>query len=296
MSEADPRGAAASGARLEERARVAQVATTPGHFLTFSVGVASCPDDAVSPEELIMAADQALYQAKRDGKDRVMSCGELVDRLRSDDDAVLSALAESGPQVMIAIAHTVDSRDPRTRGRSTRVAAIAEELAKQAGVPDSDLDELRTVALLHDVGLLEISPELACHDWPLTHGDADLVLRHAELGEQIVSGGQFPPQVANAVRHHHERWDGQGYPDHLAGRRIPLPARIVALSDALESVLSSRRGGEPPSLIEAFERLSPEAGRAFDPNLVDALRNVIAQGRLGSLALRSLEPALNTGA
>ena len=285
MVEADSRGATASGNRLLTRAREARIPTTPNAHLTFSVGVATCPVDAVTVEELVMAADQALYQAKREGKDRLVSCRDLVDRFESDQQALLSALADSGPQLVIAVAHTVDARDRRTRGRSSRVAAIAEEIALQAGIPEDELDDLRTAALLHDIGLLRLPPEIAYHDWPLTHGTDDRVLAHAQLGEQTVTEARFPPELAKAVRHHHERWDGQGYPDHLAGARIPLAARIIALADAFEAILSARHGAEPPSAIEAFERVAPESGRAFDPHLVDVLRTAVAGGKLQALTL-----------
>jgi diguanylate cyclase (GGDEF)-like protein/putative nucleotidyltransferase with HDIG domain len=278
--DAGSEGASSLAERLVEAVHGAEIKTGLHRHLTLSIGVATHPDDAVSVEELIMAADQAMYLAKREGKDRFATCARLVDRLERDHDTLIADLTNAGPQVMVGVAHAIDRRNSRMHGHSSRVAALAEAIAKRIGYLEPDLENLRAIAFLHDLGTLSLPADLAMHDGLSLGGGGDGAGRHVEHGEQVLQGGSFPAEVARAIRHHHERWDGLGYPDHLAAEKIPIGARIVALADVFEVMTAGRVDGKPVPPLVALEAIALEAGRAFDPHLVEALRSVVEDGHL----------------
>jgi len=148
------------------------------------------------------------------------------------------------------------------------VAAIAEAIARAAGLPGSDLEDLRTAAYLHDVGHMVLS-------------DAqDLeVSGHPEEGEKIVAGAHFPLVISAAVRHHHERWDGHGKPDGKTGEEIPKLARILAVAETYENMTAGRgRARETP--LNALQLMKAVGGSEFDPVLVEALARTVLEGGL----------------
>ena len=254
--------------RVVEAVRAAAISTTPGNHLTFSIGVATYPDDALTAVELVSAADQALYLAKREGKDRACTFPQLVTELELDDVSLFTMMAEAGPQMVVAVAHAVDHRSPIAQGHSSRVATIADATGRRASFPAGRLEDLRTAAFLHDVGHMT-----------LTAGQGFEVPGHAEAGEKIVHRAKFPPEVMAYIRGHHERWDGKGKPDGLAGEKIPLGSRIIAVAEAYEA-MTAGRGCERLAPVAALERITERSGTEFDPALVEALGRTIRDGSL----------------
>jgi diguanylate cyclase (GGDEF)-like protein/putative nucleotidyltransferase with HDIG domain len=282
VADANSAGSRRLADRIIEATRAASLPTTPGHHLTFSIGVASYPEDGLTPVELISAADQALYHAKREGKDRFSTFTQLVTELQGDDDRLVAKLVAAGAQVVVAVAHAVDNRSAITRGHSSRVAAIADAISKHSDFPPNHLENLRTAAFLHDVGHVRLDVDSLGFELP----------GHAEEGERIVAKARFPTEVAETVRHHHERWDGDGMPDRLAGDKIPLGARILAVAEVYEAMTAGRgctRLG-PPS---ALDRVTEGSGSEFDPLIVEALRRSVQDG---SLDLATPEEALPVSA
>jgi HD-GYP domain-containing protein (c-di-GMP phosphodiesterase class II) len=261
-------GAQRLALRIVEAVHEASIATTPGNHLTFSVGAATYPDDGLTAAEIMSAADQALYLAKREGKDRACTFPQLVTELELDDVSLFSVLAEAGPQVVVAVAHAVDHRSPVTRGHSSRIAIIADAVGRRSTLPVTRLEDLRTAAFLHDVGHMT-----------LTAGPGFEVPGHPESGEKILRRAKFSPEVLAYVRGHHERWDGGGKPDGLAGEKIPLGARILAVAELYEA-LTAGRNAEQLEALRAFDRVSEGAGSLFDPAIVDALGQSIRDGSL----------------
>ncbi len=259
--------------RIVDAVHAAAVSTTPGKSLTFSIGVATFPEDALTASELIAAADQALYLAKREGKDRACTFPQLVTELELADGNLISMLSDAGPQVVVAAAHAVDHRSPLTQGHSSRVAAISEAMGRAAGLNGGELEDLRTAGFLHDVGHMTLG----------INGEDFERAGHAEEGARIVEGARFPERVASAVRHHHERWDGQGKPGGLAGEAIPRLARILSLAEAYEA-FTAGRGCERLMPPAALERLKAAVGSEFDPGAFDLLSRVVTES--------ALEPAL----
>jgi diguanylate cyclase (GGDEF)-like protein/putative nucleotidyltransferase with HDIG domain len=260
----DANGAAAQrlAYRIVDAVHATAVNTTPGHHLTFSVGVASYPEDGFTALELIAAADQALYLAKREGKDRACTFPQLVTELELADGNLVTMLAEAGPQVMVAAAHAVDHRSPVTQGHSSRVVAIADAIGRRVGISYGDLEALRAAAFLHDVGHMTLA----------AGGDAFEAPGHCEEGERIVAGAQFPEAVVGAVRQHHTRWDADG-------EKAPLMARILAVSERYEA-LTAGRGGARLAGADALPSVRQGAGTEFDPAVVDALGRAVQDGGL----------------
>ncbi len=255
----DANGAAAQrlAYRIVDAVHLAAVSTVPGHQLTFSIGVASYPEDGFTATELVAAADQALYLAKREGKDRPCTFPQLVTELELADGNLVSMLAEAGPQVMVAAAHAVDHRNPVTQGHSSRVVAIADAIGRRAGVTSTELESLRAAAFLHDVGHMTLP----------SGGDGFEVPGHCEEGERVVAGAQFPDEVVAAVRHHHDRWD-------TSGEQISLMARILAITERYES-LTAGRGCTRTSPQDAMAEIKKASGIEFDPAVVDALGRAV---------------------
>jgi diguanylate cyclase (GGDEF)-like protein len=277
---ADTNGAGAQrlAYRIVDAVHAAAVSTTPGQHLTFSIGVATYPEDAFTANELIAAADQALYLAKREGKDRPCTFPQLVTELELADSSFVSMLTEAGPQIMVAVAHAVDHRNPVAQGHSSRVAAIADSVGRRSSLPSELLDELRTAAFLHDVGHMTMESGGAAIEAP----------GHAEEGERIVAGARFPPQVAAAVLHHHDRWDGAGQAEGGSGEGIPQLARVLAVVERFEA-LTAGRGGPRVAPKEALAKVAEGSGTEFDPAVVEALGQAVRDGafelNLSELAL-----------
>jgi diguanylate cyclase (GGDEF)-like protein/putative nucleotidyltransferase with HDIG domain len=261
-------GAQRLALRIVEAIHAAAIATTQGNHLTFSIGAATYPDDALTAAELVSAADQALYLAKREGKDRACTFAQLVTELELDDVSLFTMMSEAGPQMVGAVAHAVDHRSPLTQGHSSRIATIADATGRRSSLPANKLEDLRTAAFLHDVGHMT-----------MTAGQGFEVQGHAEAGEKILHRAKFPAEVTACVRSHHERWDGAGMPDHLAGEKIPLGARIIGVAETFEA-LTAGRGYERQSATVALERVTEGSGSEFDPDVVEALGRAIRDGSL----------------
>ena len=276
---ADANGASAQrlAYRIIDAVHAAAVTTIPGKHLTFSIGVASYPEDGFTATELIAAADQALYLAKREGKDRPCTFPQLVTELELADGNLVSMLAEAGPQVMVAAAHAVDHRNPVTQGHSSRVVAIADAIGRRAGISSSDMESLRAAAFLHDVGHMTLP----------SGGNGFEAPGHCEDGEKIVAGANFSPDVVTAVRHHHDRWDGSTDP-------APLMARILAVAERFEAMTAGRCCARLGSL-EALEEVQKGAGTEFDPAVVEVLGHVVQDRglelNLPDISLPAIVPA-----
>lgn len=280
VSESTPSGAQNMARRIVEAVRAAAISTTPGNHLTFSIGVATYPDDALTAVELVAAADQALYLAKREGKDRACTFPQLVTELELDDGSLFTMMAEAGPQVVVAVAHAVDHRSPMSQGHSSRIATIVDATSRRSTFPPAHLEDLRTAAFLHDVGHMT-----------LTAGQGFEVPGHAEAGEKIVHRAKFSPEVMSWIRGHHERWDGKGKPDGLVGEKTPLGARIIATAEAFEA-LTAGRGGDRLAPMEALDRITEGSGTEFDPAVVEALGRAVRDGSLDLITPDLSLPAL----
>ncbi len=198
-----------------------------------------------------------------------------ITRLHRDKEA-LAREREISAGAVEALALAIDAREPYSRGHARRVQAYAREIGRLAlaegfaGDAERDpqwLDSLATAALLHDVGKLGIPDILLCKRSPLTPAEEEKLRQHSVLGEMIVARMRFARPVDRMVRWHHERWDGQGHPDGLAGADIPLEARIIHLADQLDVQRRTHPTGVGPDVAALAQHAESNAGGLFDPRL-----------------------------
>jgi len=254
--------------------RVASLEVDDLPQLTMSCGVALFPSEGVSRNELLRLADSALYWAKDHGKNRV----------RVYHPEALSAYAlerlGSNPglhdrlRAAASLADAVDARDANAGAHSRQVGDLAALIAERLGVDSEQIEMLRLAGHLHDVGKLAIPEELLRKEDPLSDAELIVLQRHPEIGFRMIESLDLGP-VAEWVLHHHERWDGLGYPGGLVGDRIPLGARIIFAADAWDSMTSERTYRKGMSIEQALKEIQNRAGSQFDPEIVDALTEEI---------------------
>ena len=179
---------------------------------------------------------------------------------------------------------SIESKDQHTQGHCERVADLAGALAARAGLDETSLFWFRIGALLHDVGKLIVPAEVLNKAGKLTEEEWALVRQHPAAGEQLLADVQFPWDVAPMVRSHHERWDGKGYPDGLAGEGIPLAARVLCIADVYDALTTERSYKRAFSQMEAMEIMRREIGRQFDPRLFAHFEDLVRRGTVSAPA------------
>ena len=203
---------------------------------------------------------------------------ERAQRRRAEQ--ALEQLRDSYGSTVLALSVALELRDDQTGGHAERVAELALDLARAVAPGLSDDPELEYGFLLHDLGKIGIPDAILLKPGPLTAGERAVIQRHPGLGERIVARVPHLAGLARAVvAAHHERWDGMGYPDGLAGGRIPLAARIFALADAWDAMTNDRpyRAALPSEV--AVRELERGRGGQFDPELVDPFLEVVSRRR-----------------
>ena len=189
-----------------------------------------------------------------------------------------------------ALALAIDAKDQTTHKHLHRVRTYALEIAKELGLPEHEMNALRAAALLHDVGKLAVPDHIINKPGRLTPEEFEKMKIHPIVGAEILEKVSFPYPVAPIVRSHHEKWDGSGYPDGLKGEEIPVGARILAAVDCLDAMASDRQYRRARPLEEAMNAVAEQAGRAFDPKVVEILqRRFIELERLALASERNAE-------
>jgi len=188
-----------------------------------------------------------------------------------------------------ALALAIDAKDQTATSRIRRVQVHAAGLARVAGMSESDVQGVRTAALLHDIGKLAVPEHILSKPGPLTNEEFQRIKVHPQVGCEIIATVPFPYPVAPVIHGHHERWDGKGYPAGLTGEEIPLGARILAVVDHFDALTSERPSHRALSTEEALAALQTEAGQAFDPRIVDLFIEHLPS--LDDEARQQIEPA-----
>ena len=223
---------------------------------------------------------------------------EKPDNFDEDDTALLSALASQSAvaidnsrlyeniqqayhEVILALMNTVEAKDEYTRGHSQRVSRGALGIAQEMGLSEEESNRIQTAAELHDIGKIGVRDLIIGKESFLSTTEFDLMKDHVVTGENIIRPVEYLRFAGPMIRHHHERYDGGGYPDCLKGDGIPLGARIIGVIDAFDAMTTKRPYNEPLSFEEALEEFETLKGKQFDPDVVDALvrfikRNYIA--------------------
>jgi diguanylate cyclase (GGDEF)-like protein/putative nucleotidyltransferase with HDIG domain len=244
-----------------------------GDGLSISFGIATFPLHGGSSEALLRAADQALYAAKRLGRNRtVISSAEVAGILarppRGREEAQVDLAS------LLSLAEALDVRDTGSVSHCHRVGRIAELTARELGLPPESVERVRLAGILHDVGRVGIPDELVRKPGPLTEGEWTLVRTHPEIGARIVETTDFD-DIRSWILFHHERPDGRGYPEGHAWEQVPLESRILGVADAYEAMTSDRPYRDALGPDEAATKLRDLAGRQFDAQVVEALLRVV---------------------
>lgn len=203
-------------------------------------------------------------------------------------------------QLLLGLLHSlttvIDAKDPYTAGHSERVARIATLVGRQYGLSPALLGDLYLAALLHDVGNIGIRDDILQKPARLTREEYEEIQLHPTIGERVVASIKPFDRLRGAVRHHHERWDGTGYPDRLGKDEIPVLARVLAVADTCDAMMSPRRYRPARSPLDIDATFNREAGRQFDPQVVKAFMVVrheiyppIYQKGLGDSAFHAID-------
>jgi diguanylate cyclase (GGDEF)-like protein/putative nucleotidyltransferase with HDIG domain len=185
------------------------------------------------------------------------------------------------------LALAIDAKDHTTHAHLHRVRTYAVEIARDMSLKDSEMDALRAAALLHDIGKLAVPDHIINKPGRLTPEEFEKMKIHPIVGAEILEKVAFPYPVAPIVRSHHERWNGEGYPDGLKGEQIPIGARILAAVDCLDALASDRQYRKAVPLAEAMQQVANEAGKSFDPRVVEVLERRYLE--LEQMACASME-------
>ena len=259
--------------------RMSETEVEVGEVLNMSAGVATYPQHGVERSELVRVADSALYLAKDQGKNTVRVYRPDVIEL-----AELRRLAE-GPdraarlRAAASLAHAVDARDAYTGSHSYMVGELAARVARRMGLDSESIELTRLAGSLHDLGKLAIPEEILRKPGPLNEAERLVLERHPQIGYRMLDSLGVEP-VATWVLHHHERWDGHGYPEQKAGDDIPLGARILFVADAYDAMTTDRVYRGRLSHDRAIAELERCAGTQFDPDVVAAFKAEFDQPRL----------------
>ncbi|HZD87718.1 MAG TPA: HD domain-containing phosphohydrolase, partial [Gaiellaceae bacterium] len=253
---------------------------------TISTGIATFPTHATSLDELQRTADGALYWSKAHGKNRACLYSPTTVRIMTPQELERETERNARLRAAKNLVRFVDARDPSTATHSEVVSGLCEGIGVELGLDPEMVDHLRLAGLLHDLGKIGLPDAILRAPRPLTDEEYEIVKRHPEFGHSLLDGMGIDP-VDDWVLHHHEHWDGSGYPTGLAGEDIPLGARIILAADAFEAITADRPYRKAQSQEAALAELRAHAGTQFDPDVVAALER-----HLGAVATPERAEAL----
>ena len=297
------RGAALS--QTQDRANRLQQALQefPGH-LAFGVAAVEQSASILSSADLILCAEAAASRARAQGNRRVESynpgadslllgqrretappegsdrlqyvASELEQRNRNLEKALADLrqaheeLESHFLEVTKSLVMAMDTKDPYTAGHLERVSRYATRLGETLRLPAPEVEAIREAALLHDIGKMHLPDEILHKTGPLTPEEVTIIQQHLELGAKILDPMKFFKPITTLLYHHHERYDGKGYPHHLTGELIPSGAQVIAIADSFDAMTTNRGYNKPRTVQEALEELRRGAGTQFNPQYVEA--------------------------
>jgi len=287
LPETMPQAAIRVAQKLRVRIRDVVAAETglPPSYIGASFGVADYPGCATDKDSLIAAADSALLFTKRQGRDNVSYFLSLNDTALTDGDIeqLGERLSCAGLQTIRALALAVDSSDGYSMEDAERISGITQALAADLDLDREKTETLMLATRLHDIGKVGIPSALLSNPEELSEDEVKQMRQHPEIARRILHEAVAIKDLVAAILYHHERWDGTGYPEQLAGEEIPLMARVVSITDAYRAMLCDRPYRKAISKAEAIAELRKNAGRQFDPALVEKFIRILEQEDLESL-------------
>jgi diguanylate cyclase (GGDEF)-like protein len=251
------------------RGRISAEMTKRDIKISASLGLASWPSDGVTSDELVNVADRALYYAKETGGNRTCVASRMLPSLTTAASTRTTTEKEV-LSIIHTLAATIEARDPYTYGHSRKVSSYAVSLAEAIGLPSEKVAIVSTAALLHDIGKIGVPDEVLFKVDKLEPEAWELIRAHPKLSTTIVGHVVSLVSCLPAILHHHERWDGAGYPAGLKGDEIPVEARVLAIADAFDAMTSSRPYRTKLSYKKVMQELKRCSGTQFDPKLIEA--------------------------
>jgi putative nucleotidyltransferase with HDIG domain len=245
-------------------------------------------ESALRREDLLLAAESAREQAElfttlrrnRDALQSLNASHRLFAKLRVQRDIAdvrrrIDRLERRFLDVVRQWGQSIESKDRYTLGHCERVADYTCAMAKAMGFDEQTLFWMRIGAMLHDVGKIVVPSDILNKAAPLTPAERAIIERHASAGADLLKDVEFPWDVLPMIRHHHERWDGAGYPDGLAGGAIPISARILCVADVYDALTTHRPYRAAYAPHDALEAMRADRGRVFDPDVLDCFSRIL---------------------
>jgi putative nucleotidyltransferase with HDIG domain len=220
-------------------------------------------------DEVALSIERALEKRKLELENRdyqqhlEQKVGEQAQKIRA---SFLNAIT--------ALVYALEAKDKYTSGHSQRVAEISVAIATELGLSQQNIEKIRLAGLIHDIGKIGVRESVLNKPTRVTADEYQHILSHCDVGEHILTPIVEDKQILKAVRHHHERYDGTGYPDRLSGNQIPLGARILAVADTYDAIISGRPYREAVSIQAACDEIQRHNGTQFDPEVVDAFLRI----------------------
>jgi HD-GYP domain-containing protein (c-di-GMP phosphodiesterase class II) len=279
--------------------------------MTISCGIAqNVYEQDKSPSEVIRRADLALYEAKSAGRNCVKLWNKYMSKvLKSGDIDVekikrlkrrIAGLSEQAERMFIqsiwGLVQALEAKSPYAKKHSENVTYYVTGIGKTMNIPPRQLEILRRASMIHDIGKIGIPDAILSKPGKLSPHERHVIEQHPLIGVRILEKMSFLEDEIAIVRGHHEKWNGQGYPDNLSNTAIPFGARIVAVADAFDALTESRSYHHSRSLAEAVEILKDSSGYDFDPEVVKAMVSWIQDVhiRLGEETQLTPEDLLNS--
>ena len=276
LPETDAEGALVLVNRLIVALEDAQAGEVRG--ISVSAGIAGLRREQ-SGDDLLADAAAALSQARSEGGGRASIAGPVNGTAPSPDSQ-----GGSNADVVLALAQALEERDRYTGEHSESVVDLTARVGESLALQSDEIALIRTAALLHDIGKVGIPDGILHKPGPLDEREWEIMRQHPAIGERILRALPGMGSIARIVRHEHERWDGGGYPDGLAGEAIPIGARIILACDAYHAMTSDRPYRRAMSHRDAMAELTGNAGTQFDPRVVEALVGYLFGRRQSGLA------------
>lgn len=244
--------------------------------MTLSFGYSIYPAPAGNRDELISQAEEALYNAKNLGRNSIEFFKDAfleIETFLGNDDRELTG----GLKALLGI---VSTKDKYTFRHSERVLDYAVTIGKNMGLPEERIKLLKTAALFHDIGKVQIPESILNKRGPLSEKEYELIKKHPIYSVNILEPILYMDSLIDAVRYHHERYDGKGYPDGISGDDIPLEARILCVADSFDAMLSDRPYRKSMGLEKALQELKRCSGTQFDPKIADVFIKILESKKM----------------
>lgn len=242
--------------------------------ITVSIGVSAYPKDGLNPEDIVEKADRAMIYSKQKGRNLTTIYNMEIDNILNESHLEF-ANQEMLLDAVFALTAAIDAKDSYTEKHSESVARYSLLMAEKMNLSQNDKYILRIGGILHDCGKIGIPDEIIHKPGKFDDNEWKIVKNHTLLGSSIAKHVAKFPEIITCIRNHHERWDGNGYPDGLAGYDIPFHARIVCIADSYHAMVSDRPYRRALTKKEAFEELTKNKGTQFDPELVDVFIDAV---------------------